>query len=86
MHRALGTEWQGMVRFSFGWFNTPADVAAATQALAEIAARGSFAAARPPRGLRLWERSPSLKTDKPFWIKTDCQNPTKERNIWHVFT
>ena len=37
MHRALGTEWQGMVRFSFGWFNTPADVAAATQALAEIA-------------------------------------------------
>ena len=37
MHRALGTEWQGMVRFSFGWFNTPADVAATTQALAEIA-------------------------------------------------
>lgn len=37
IHRALGTEWQGMVRFSFGWFNTPADVAAATQALAEIA-------------------------------------------------
>ena len=37
IHRALGTERQGMVRFSFGWFNTPADVAAATQALAEIA-------------------------------------------------
>ena len=37
MHRALGTEWQGMVRFSFGWFNTPADVVATTQALAEIA-------------------------------------------------
>ena len=37
IHRALGTKWQGMVRFSFGWFNTPADVAAASQALAEIA-------------------------------------------------
>lgn len=37
MHRALGTENQGCVRFSFGWFNTYDDVTAAIQALTEIA-------------------------------------------------
>lgn len=38
MHRALGTEKCGAVRFSFGLFNTPEEVAAAAQALREIAA------------------------------------------------
>ena len=38
MHRALGTEKIGAVRFSFGLFNTPEEVAAAAQALREIAA------------------------------------------------
>lgn len=37
MHRALGTEAQGAVRFSFGWFNTEEEVDAALQALREIA-------------------------------------------------
>lgn len=37
MHRALGTEKRGVVRFSFGWFNTGADVEAAVAAVAEIA-------------------------------------------------
>ena len=37
MHRALGTELQGVVRFSFGWFNTKEEVAAAIDAVSEIA-------------------------------------------------
>ena len=37
MHRALGTENQGAVRFSFGWYNTDEEVDAAIQALREIA-------------------------------------------------
>ena len=37
MHRALGTWEQGAVRFSFGWFNTMADVEAAVRALQEVA-------------------------------------------------
>lgn len=37
MHRALGTEQRGVVRFSFGWFNTQEDVAAAIDAVSEIA-------------------------------------------------
>ena len=37
MHRALGTERQGAVRFSFSWFNTTAEVEAAVQALASVA-------------------------------------------------
>ena len=37
MHRALGTELQGIVRFSFGWFNTPHDVMAAVEAVAQVA-------------------------------------------------
>lgn len=37
MHRALGTESQGAVRFSFSWFNTEQDVDAAIQALGELA-------------------------------------------------
>lgn len=36
MHRALGTSEQGIVRFSFGWHNTSADVSAALRALAAI--------------------------------------------------
>ena len=37
MHKALGTEHQGAVRFSFGWFNTEAEVDQAVCALKEIA-------------------------------------------------
>ena len=37
MHRALGTEHQGAVRFSFGWFNTQTEVDAAIRAVREIA-------------------------------------------------
>lgn len=37
LHRALGTEKQGAVRFSFGWYNTDEEVDAAVQALREIA-------------------------------------------------
>lgn len=39
MHRALGTEAQGAVRFSFGWFNTEGDVDAAVDAVRAIAGR-----------------------------------------------
>ena len=38
MHRALGTESQGAVRFSFSWYNTPEEVDAAIAAVREIAA------------------------------------------------
>lgn len=37
MHRALGTENQGAVRFSFSWFNTEEEVDAAIQAVRELA-------------------------------------------------
>ena len=37
MHRALGTEEQGAVRFSFGWYNTEEEADAAVTALREIA-------------------------------------------------
>lgn len=40
IHQALGTATQGAVRFSFSHFTTSADVAAAVQALLEIAAQG----------------------------------------------
>lgn len=36
MHRALGTEEQGAVRFSFGWFNTQAEAEFAVNALERI--------------------------------------------------
>ena len=36
LHRALGTSEQGIVRFSFGWRNTSADISAALRALAAI--------------------------------------------------
>lgn len=39
MHRALHTEAQGAVRFSFGYFNTDDDAEAAARAVAEIAER-----------------------------------------------
>ena len=38
MHRALGTEHQGAVRFSFSWFNTEQEVDQAVAALSRIAA------------------------------------------------
>ena len=37
MHRALGTEGQGAVRFSFGWFNTETETDTAIQAVKELA-------------------------------------------------
>lgn len=37
MHKALGTVEQGVVRFSFGWFNTQEEVDTAAKAIAEIA-------------------------------------------------
>jgi cysteine desulfurase family protein len=37
-HHTLGTFSEGTVRFSFGWFNTPAEVDSALKALAQIAA------------------------------------------------
>ena len=39
MHRALGTEGQGAVRFSFGYYNTAGEADAAAQAVREIAGR-----------------------------------------------
>ncbi len=39
MHRALGTEAQGAVRFSFGYFNTLEETDAAIAAVREIAGR-----------------------------------------------
>ena len=36
MHRALGTEDRGAVRFSFSWFNTDADVDSAIHAVREL--------------------------------------------------
>lgn len=37
LHRALGTERQGAVRFSFGWYNTPEEVRAAVSAVRTLA-------------------------------------------------
>ena len=37
LHKALGTEEQGAVRFSFGWYNTEEEADAAVTALCEIA-------------------------------------------------
>ncbi len=37
MHRALGTDQQGAVRFSFNWYNTEEEVNAAISALRELA-------------------------------------------------
>lgn len=37
LHKALGTEEQGAVRFSFGWYNTEEEADAAVTALREIA-------------------------------------------------
>lgn len=37
LHRALGTEESGLVRFSFGWYNTEQDVDDAVKALRELA-------------------------------------------------
>ena len=37
MHRALGTEHQGAVRFSFGWFNTEHEIDTAIRAVKELA-------------------------------------------------
>ena len=37
MHEALGTREQGAVRFSFGWFNTEAEIDTAIRAVKELA-------------------------------------------------
>lgn len=39
VHRRFGTEATGMVRFSFGWYNTADEIDTALAALAELAAR-----------------------------------------------
>lgn len=39
LHQALGTQEQGAVRFSFGWYNTIEEVDAAITAVREVAAR-----------------------------------------------
>lgn len=39
MHKALGTEAQGAVRFSFSYFNTEEEIDAAVNAVREIAER-----------------------------------------------
>ena len=37
LHRALGTERQGIVRFSFSPFNTPQEIDTAVRAVADLA-------------------------------------------------
>jgi selenocysteine lyase/cysteine desulfurase len=37
MHRALGTEEQGAVRFSFSWYNTEEEIDTAIRAIRELA-------------------------------------------------
>ena len=37
MHRALGTEDQGAVRFSFSWYTTAEEIDAAVQAVRRLA-------------------------------------------------
>ena len=37
MHQSMGTVDQGMVRFSFSWFNTKEEVDLAIQAIRELA-------------------------------------------------
>ncbi len=49
-HRTLGTFPTGTVRFSFGWFNTPAEVEAALKALREIAAWAASGATVSAKG------------------------------------
>ena len=49
-HRTLGTYPTGTVRFSFGWFNTTAEVDRALKALREIAAWASSGATVSARG------------------------------------
>ena len=39
MHQSMGTVDQGMVRFSFSWFNTKEEVDLAIQAIRELAER-----------------------------------------------
>ncbi len=41
MHRALGTQGAGSVRFSFGYYTTQEEVDAALAALSELAAENS---------------------------------------------
>ncbi len=42
MHRALGTEQQGAVRFSFSWFTTAEEVDAAIQAVKELSSEVAY--------------------------------------------
>ncbi len=49
-HRGLGTFPTGTVRFSFGWFNTTAEVGLALEALREIAAWAANGAAVSAKG------------------------------------
>ena len=51
-HRTLDTYPTGTVRFSFGWFNTAAEVAAALDALRKVAGWSKSAAAKEET--RIW--------------------------------
>jgi len=54
-HRTLGTFPTGTVRFSFGWFNTPAEVKTALEALRQIAAWSTKAAPmHHPEAVKTW--------------------------------
>jgi len=54
-HRTLGTFPKGTVRFSFGWFNTPAEAETALEALRQIAAWAPNATAvAPPEAVKTW--------------------------------
>ncbi len=52
-HRTLGTFPDGTVRFSFGWFNTPAEVDVAVEALRKVAVWAASGAA-VSRGKETW--------------------------------
>jgi cysteine desulfurase / selenocysteine lyase len=54
-HRTLGSFPTGTVRFSFGWFNTPAEVETTLGALRQIAAWAPKATAvAPPEAVKTW--------------------------------
>ena len=49
-HRTLGTFPTGTVRFSFGWFNTSAEVETSLEALRQISVWASNSIGRSARG------------------------------------
>jgi len=53
-HRTLGTFPAGTVRFSFGWFNTPAEVEFAIRALHDIAGWAAGASPSKAGAVKTW--------------------------------